>query len=144
MLQELDTKGYVICSPSYKGQKYSTLKKYFPTICKIKMCNKSILFFEDKADVAARAFLANMNKKIMSYQELKQVTKVFGVDLSIQEKNAFLGKTNHSIRRKRRRRKTINKQVFKEKQSQINDFLGRILHSEVLGRSKKKQHSYLL
>ena len=41
------------------------------------MHNKTILYLGDKASVAARAFLSDMNKKIISFQELKQVTKTF-------------------------------------------------------------------
>lgn len=40
--------------------------------------------------MAVRAFLENVNKKIISYQELKQVTRVFDVNLSKKEKDAFL------------------------------------------------------
>jgi len=104
MLEELIAKGYIICSADYQGQKYRILRKYFPTICKIKMYNKPILFFNDKAEIAARAFLENMDKKIMNYQELKQVTRVFGIELSTEEKHRFVGKTRKQrfpvIRRK--------------------------------------------
>jgi len=34
--------------------------------------------------------MERMNKKIISYQELKQVTEFFGVDLSKKEKEIFL------------------------------------------------------
>jgi len=144
MLQELIADGYIICSEDNAGRKYIALKKYFPTICKIRMYNKAIIFFEDKTEVAARAFLGDMNKKIMSYQELKQVTKVFGVDLSIQEKQTFFGKTNHNIRRKRRKRKIIHSSISKENQMKIDDFFGRFLHSDVLMEEMEIRNSQLL
>jgi hypothetical protein len=68
----------------------------------------------------------------MSYQELKQITKVFGVELGIQEKQAFLGKTPQSFCRKRQRRNFIHNSFCRESQSKIDDFFGRFLHSEVL------------
>jgi len=74
ILQELIKHGYILCSQFNAGHKYRILRKYFPNICKINMHNKTILFLEDKAPVAARAFLTDMNRKIMSFQELKQIT----------------------------------------------------------------------
>ena len=124
MLQELITKGYVICSADYQGQKYRILKKYFPTICKIKIYNKSMLFFEDKAEVAARAFLENMDKKIMNYQDLKQVTKVFGIELSSEEKHKFIGKhRNHKLSIIRRKDGGFLSSYHKN-QLKIDDYMG--------------------
>jgi hypothetical protein len=92
LLQELLTKGYAIHSCSNLKQRYQILRKYFPKVCKVKMYGRNIFFIEDKKDVAARAFLENINKKIISYQELKQVTKVFNTNLSKTEKQTFLGR----------------------------------------------------
>ncbi len=92
MLQELVTDGYAFCTPGSDTQKYHTLKKYFPTIQKVSTHGKSILFLEDKADIATRTFLKEINRKIISYQELKQITKIFDVKLSRKEKNDFLGR----------------------------------------------------
>ena len=90
------------------------LCKYFPTISGVTIYDKSIFFLKEKEDVAVRAYLEKINKKIISYQELKQVTKVFGVDLSKQEKEAFLLK-------KRGKRRTKNKGVLKEGSLLKND-----------------------
>jgi len=69
-----------------------TLRKYFPTIRKVKIYNRHIFYLDGKKDVAVRAFLETVNKKIISYQELRQITKVFGTDISKKEKEAFLFK----------------------------------------------------
>jgi len=92
LLQEIVAKGYASPSCRYPQQRYTILKKYFPTICRITIYNRPIFFLKGKEDVAVRAFLEKVNKKIISYQELKQVTEVFGVDLSKQEKETFLHK----------------------------------------------------
>mgnify|MGYP001091225288 CR=1 FL=1 len=92
LLQELLTKGYAISSCSNLKQRYQTLRKYFPKVCKVKMHGRNIFFIEEKKEIAARVFLENINKKIISYQELKQVIKVFDTNLSKKEKEAFLGK----------------------------------------------------
>ena len=90
VLQELLTKGFAFSPCAHHQDRYKTLRKYFPMIRKIKIYSQQILYLEGKEDVAVRAFLEHVNKKIINYQELKQVTKVFGVDLSKQEKEAFL------------------------------------------------------
>lgn len=62
LLQELLIKGYAIHSCYNVKQRYRTLRKYFPNVCKVKMYGRNIFFLEDKADKAARAFLGNINK----------------------------------------------------------------------------------
>jgi len=91
MLQELLTKGYVFAKCSNPQNRYMHLHKYFPTIHRIKIYNQHILYLEGREDVAARAFIDKVHgKRIISFQELKQITKVFGTDLSRKEKEAFL------------------------------------------------------
>jgi DNA-binding CsgD family transcriptional regulator len=90
LLQELLTKGYVFAICSNPQNRYMLLHKYFPTIRRIKVYNQHILYFEGKEDVAARAFINKVHKRIISFHELKQITKVFGTDLSKKEKEAFL------------------------------------------------------
>ena len=62
ILQELVKHGYVLCSNFNAGHKYRILRKYFPNICKISMYNKTVLYLDDKASVAARAFLSDMSE----------------------------------------------------------------------------------
>jgi len=91
MLQELLTKGYVFAKCSNPQNRYMHLHKYFPTIHRIKIYNQHILYLEGREDAAARAFIDNVHcKRIISFQELKQITKVFGTNLSRKEKEAFL------------------------------------------------------
>jgi hypothetical protein len=92
LLKELVTKGFIVPSGENVHQQFLTLRKYFPTIYRIRIYNKQIILLKGKEDVAVRAFLENTRKRIISYQELKQVTKVFGADLSKKEKEAFLFK----------------------------------------------------
>ncbi len=67
------------------------------------MYGKNIFFLEDKKDIAARFFLENVKRKVISYHELKQITKVFDTNLSKKEKDVFLGKnkTGKSFKNKR-------------------------------------------
>ncbi len=49
-----------------------------------------MFFLEDKADVATKVFIENLNSKIMSYQELNQIIKVFDINLEKHEKKQFI------------------------------------------------------
>jgi len=91
MLQELLCKGYVFAKCSNPQGRYIHLHKYFPTIHRIKIYNQHILYLEGREDAAARAFIDNVHcKRIISFQELKQITKVFGTELSRKEKEDFI------------------------------------------------------
>jgi hypothetical protein len=70
--------------------------------------------------------------RIISYQELARMTQVFNTDIEINQKRQFLGKNPHRRWWKRRKTKCVRGLNSKEKQSLLDDFLGRFLHSEVL------------
>lgn len=89
VLQEIVTKGYAI-SRKFSRSQYVVLRKCFQTIHKITIYGRPIYFLEGKEEVATHAYLERINKKIISYQELKQVTDVFQVKLSKRDKDAFL------------------------------------------------------
>ena len=58
------------------------------------MYGRMICYMDDKSKIAAKALLDVSNKKIMSYQKLMQVAKVFDTNLSKKEK------THYSTRKK--------------------------------------------
>jgi hypothetical protein len=111
LLKDLLNGGYALASKKYGTPEYNELRKHFPTICKVKMYGRIIFFLEDKKHIATRAFLENSQRKIMSYQELKQVTKIFDTNLSIKEKRSFIGKFR-------------SKKGYKNKSSKGNSLLG--------------------
>jgi len=82
--------GYAFSSKKYNTTHYVKLKKYSPNIRRTKMHGKMIYFLDDKSKIAANALLEVLNKKVMSYQELKQVTRVFDTKLSKKEKTNYL------------------------------------------------------
>ena len=133
LLQEIVTKGYAYPPDGgYVQQRYRTLRKYFPTIRRITIYGRTIFYLKGREDEAVRAFLERVNKKIISYQELKQVTEVFGTDLHKSEKEAFLRRKRKNIPRKIRGSQKASKDVLQEAQSKSDDFLRRFLPSEVL------------
>jgi len=98
LLKELVTNGYLLPTGENVHRQFLTLRKYFPSIYRITIYQKQILLFKGKEEVALRAFLGNTRKKIISYQELQQVTEVFGADINKKEKEAFLFKKRGSRR----------------------------------------------
>jgi hypothetical protein len=60
------------------------------------------------------------------------MSKVFNTDLDIKQKRAFLGKNPKPRRYKNKKFKQQHQIDCKEKQSKIDDFFGRFLHSELL------------
>lgn len=77
LLKELMQDGYAFSSKKYNTTHYVKLRKYFPNIKRTKIYGKAIYYLDDKSKLAAEALLEVTNKKFMSYQELKQVIKVF-------------------------------------------------------------------
>jgi hypothetical protein len=90
LMKDLLRDGYALPSKKYHTPEYNELKLHFPSICKIKMYDRVIFYLEDKKDVATRAFLDNSKRKIISYQELKRVTKTFDSNLNITEKRQII------------------------------------------------------
>jgi DNA-binding CsgD family transcriptional regulator len=91
MLKKLMRDGYIICSPGYY-RNYMTLRKYFPMICKVNACQKTIIFLEDKSDIAIRAFLESLDRRITNYHELKRIIKAFKIEMSCDEKRGYVHK----------------------------------------------------
>lgn len=97
MLQELLEKGYVLLDGE-KSQAYRVLKKNLPIIQKVRANGKPIAFLPYKKEDATRAFLQSIDKKVMSYQELKSITKLFDVELPRDEKKRFVGRSQNKRR----------------------------------------------
>ena len=87
---------------------------------------------EDKNKLALQEMMKQNKSKIVSFQELSRMSQVFNTDLEIKQKRVFLGKSLKPKRYKIKKFKQYNHLVSKEKQSVLDDFFGRFLHSEVL------------
>lgn len=93
LLKEVMQNGYTFSSGKYGPKEYIKLKKYFPQIRRTKMYGMVICYMDDKSKMAAKALLEVSNKKVMSYHELMQITKVFGTALSKVEKTRYIRKS---------------------------------------------------
>jgi hypothetical protein len=138
MLKDLLEKGYAFSSDTSSVNR--TLKKHFPSIQRAEADGRSIYFLEGKAEKAANAFLRSKRKKVMSYQELKGITKLFGVDLSKEEKKVFVGKS-HKGREIRTKKKSDRKEKrrFKDLQTKLDEFIGKFFHSELLNSADERE-----
>ena len=91
ILQVLLIEGYYICSKG-DSKHYPLLKKYFPTVCKVYIYGKTIIFLEDKSNEAIRGFLECINKRKIGYWELEKISKAFKSKLSKNDKLKFVCK----------------------------------------------------
>ncbi len=130
LLKQLIGKGYVYTKDN--GIALRSLQKHFPAIKRSQFKNKSIYYLEDKNKQALQEMMKQDTSRIISYQELGRMSKVFNTDLEIKQKRAFLGKNLKPRRHKIRKFKQQHQSYSKEKQSILDDFLGRFLHSELL------------
>jgi DNA-binding NarL/FixJ family response regulator len=92
LLQEIIHKGYAFPSKRYGFKEYQNLKKKFPNLCRVKIEGRVIFFFEDKSNIAARAFLASLDERITNYFRLKRVIKAFKIKMSEDEKRGHVHK----------------------------------------------------
>ena len=77
LLKELMWNGYAFSSGKYGLNEYIKLKKCFPQVRRTKMYARMIYYLDEKSKIAINAILEVSNNKVMNYQELKQITKVF-------------------------------------------------------------------
>jgi len=129
VMQKLLSQGYVLDA---NPRQIRQLRKYFPEIKVVVIHNKHICYLDEKAKDVAKAFIKTRRKKVFSYQELKSITKIFGVELESEEKKHFVGKKYKELHLRNGGIKEHFKQNLKEVQRKIDDFLGRFLHSELL------------
>ncbi len=114
------------------------LQRIFPVIKRSQFKNKSIYYLEDKNKLALQAMMKQDTSRIISYQELSLMSQVFHADLEIQQKRRFLGKNPRPKRYRIKKFWKYGQSVSKEKQTILDDFLGRFLHSEVLVSSSSE------
>ena len=130
LLRELLEKGYVYTEENRNALR--ALQRYFPSIKRSQFKNKSCYYLEDKNKFALQEMMKKDTSRIISFQELGRMSKVFNTDLENKQKGAFLGKYQKSKRYKIKEFKRHCQLDSKEKQSKIDDFFGRFLHLEVL------------
>ena len=130
LLKQLLKDGYVYTGKNRNRLRF--LQRLFPVIKRSQYKNKSIYYLEDKNTMALKEMMRQNPTRILSFQDLGRLMNTFNTDIPIHEKRGFLGKTLRPRRYKIRKILHTSQQVSKEKQTKIDEFLGRFLHSEVL------------
>jgi hypothetical protein len=98
---------------------------------------QSIYYLSDKNKNALQAMMMQKKSRILSYQELKSITKVFGVDLSRDEKYRYVRpKQNHVIPVIRKKNGGFLSSL-KKNQARLDDFTPK---NGFLGKNGKKNH----
>ncbi len=92
LLQEIICKGYAFQCKHYGITEYQILKKKFPTLYKFRRHGRTIFYLEDKSDIAVKAYLESLTKKITNYYHLKEITKSFKISISNEEKKRYIHK----------------------------------------------------
>ncbi len=136
MLKELVDNGFLLPTGENVHGQFLTLRKYFPSIYRISIYGKQIFLLKGREEDAVRAFLGSTRKKIISYQELHQVTEVFGADISMKEKKAFLFKKRGHHRSDKR---GVQKRVsLREKEDSFSFFYIRRYCSSVVPKVRRE------
>lgn len=130
LLKELLEKGFVYTRENRNALR--SLQKHFPVIKRGQFKNKSIFYLEDKSKLALKEMIKQNTSRIINYHVLANVSKVFNTSLTKSEKKQFFGKNKPGNLRRNNKSKPNYKFFSKEKQTKIDDFFGRFLHSELL------------
>jgi len=130
LLKELLREGYVYTEKNRTA--LSFLQKIFQVIKRSQFKNRSIYYLEDKNKLALREMMKLDSSRIISYQEFSRMTQVFNTDVEINQKRSFIGRNRKRRGYKIKSQKQYQKSFYNERQTSLDDFLGRFLHSEVL------------
>jgi len=130
LLKQLLQDGFVYTGKNRNKLRF--LQRIFPVIKRSQFKNKSIYYLEDKNKLALQEMMIQNKSRIISFQDLSRMSQVFNTDLEIKQKRVFLGKNLKPKRYRIKKFWKYDQSVSKEKQSLLDDFLGRFLHSEVL------------
>jgi hypothetical protein len=132
LLKQILQDGYVYTGKNRNRLRF--LQKIFPIIKRSQFKNKSIYYLEDKNRLALQEMMKQNKSRIISFQELGRMSQVFHTELDIQQKRRFLGRNPRPKRYRIKKFRQYFQSSSKEKQTKIDDFFGRFLHSEVLLR----------
>ncbi len=93
MLKELLKEGYII-SNNKNVQRLRRLQRYLPMIQRAQIKGGAIYYLSDKNKIALHSLIQHKRSKVFSYQELANISNVFDVKLSKNEKKYILSHKN--------------------------------------------------
>jgi len=143
LLKQLLEVGYVH-STNENYQALQKLRRILPMIQQTRIDYKRVYYLNDKNKIALQTMITQNKSRIISYQELKSISKVFGVDLSREEKHEHVrSRKNHVIPLIRKKEGGFLSSL-KKNQASLDDFYGK---NGFLGRKqwfrREKNHRVL-
>jgi len=100
LLKQLLQEGYVY-STTHTSGRFRTLRKHFPAIQRAEFDKRTVYFLVDKNKIALEAMIVQKKSRVISYRELNDISKVFNVGLSMDEKRLLLGRKSSKKQRKK-------------------------------------------
>ena len=93
LLKRLLEDGYVH-SNQETHQRLRKLKRYLPMIQRAQVEGRSVYYLSEKNKIALQSLIHSKKSKVISYQELSSISRVYNVKLSKKEKKSVLSKKN--------------------------------------------------
>jgi|GEM_PF-1188462 len=124
LLKQLLEVGYVH-STMENYQVLQRIRRFLPMIQHTRVDYKWIYYLSDKNKKALQAMISLKKSKIISYQELKSITKVFGVDLPVDEKKKYVKLPNKHMIPIIRKKNGGFLSSLKKNQMRLDDFNGK-------------------
>jgi len=121
ILQQLLQEGYVHSNIDTYNM-LRKLRRYLPMIQRTQIDGKGIYYLSDKNKIALQAMIKTKHSKIISYQELKSITKVFGVNLDTVEKERIVRFKESRVSPIIRKKNGGYMSSLKKTQARLDDF----------------------
>ena len=139
ILKELLRKGYVHTERNRTTLR--VLQKHFPIIKRAQYKRKSIYFLEDKNKIALEMMVKQRKSRVINYWDLASVARIFGVNLSTEEKHSLFGKKIKTDLRIIRRKDGGYLSCYNKNQKNLDDFMDK---NDFLGnfanKNSRKNH----
>jgi len=113
------------------------MKRNLPIIQWTQVDGDSIYYLNDKNKIAFQAMIAVNKSRIISYRELNSISKVFGVNLSSDEKHKAVRLPRKTVLPIIRKEKGGFLSSLKKNQARLDDFDGK---NGFLGRNGQRNH----
>ncbi|MBU0498234.1 MAG: hypothetical protein KKC68_02035 [Candidatus Thermoplasmatota archaeon] len=138
LLTQLLTDGYII--PTHKNREYlRALKQLLPMIRLSRANGRSVYYLDDRNKLALRSLMKMNQSRIISYQELKAISNIFGISLDSRDKQQLVRYKNNPliIRKEEGGFLSSNRQS----QTRLDDFQGKkpFLGKKPLPKNRKLQ-----
>jgi hypothetical protein len=134
LLKQLLEVGYVH-STNENYQALQRLRRILPMIQQTRIDYKRVYYLSDKNKIALQAMITRNKSRIISYQELKSISKVFGVNLSREEKHDYARPRKNQVIPVIRKKEGGFLSSLKKNQASLDDF-----HDENGFLGRKQNH----